>query len=298
MDFKALETFIWISRLGSFRAAAERLNTTQPSISARIASLEQELGVKVFDRSGRKATLTRTGRDLLEYADRLISLRNEMVATVVDPTAIQGTITLGVVETIAHTWLPTLIERLAQTFPAISLELDIDISVNLRERLVNRELDAAFLMGPISQPEIVNLPLSTYQLIWLASPKSGLVGKTLTFDDLGRIPIITFPHNSRPHIDLEALFHGTNVRPRIHSSSSLATIVRMAANGIGICALPIEIVRRELNTGELCRLESDIRLPDLYFTASFPAGTDSILARAMCDLAVVVANEADMTQNT
>ncbi|MBE0529932.1 MAG: LysR family transcriptional regulator [Rhodospirillales bacterium] len=293
MEFKALETFIWISRLGSFRAAAERLNTTQPSVSSRIAALERELGTRVFDRSGRRATLTRKGRDLLRYADRLLALRNEILTAVADPAAVQGTVVLGVVETIAHTWLPKLIERVAQTYPAISLELDIDISVNLRERLVACELDAAFLMGPISRPEIVNLPLSNFPLSWLASPKRGLAGRTLTLDELGRVPIITFPRHSRPHMDLEALFHGTNVRPRIHSSSSLATIVRMAVDGIGVCALPVDIVRSELQRGELCVLESPVLLPDLYFTASFPADSDSFLVHAMCDLAVAVAKEFD-----
>ncbi len=293
MEFKALETFVWISRLGSFRAAADRLNTTQPSISARIAALERELGTQVFDRSGRKATLTRKGRDLLRYADRLIALRNEMLNAVADPSSIQGTITLGVVETIAHTWLPKLIDRMAQTYPRISLELDVDISVNLRERLVACEIDAAFLMGPISRPEIVNLPLSNYPLSWLASPRCELAGKVLTLDDLVRVPVITFPRNSRPHMDLEALFHGANERPRIHSSSSLATIVRMAVEGIGVCALPVDIVRREMKRGELCLLESAVRLPDLYFTASFPAESDSFLIHAICDLAVNVAKDHD-----
>lgn len=293
MEFKALETFIWISRLGSFRAAADRLNTTQPSVSSRVAALERELGTRLFDRSGRRATLTRKGRDLLKYAERLIALRTETLTAVANLSSIQGTIALGVVETIAHTWLPRLIERVAQTYPAISLELNVDISVNLRERLVARELDAAFLMGPISRPEIVNLPLSSYPLVWLASPRCGLAGKTLTLEDLGRVPIITFPRHSRPYMDLEALFHGTNVRPRIHNSSSLATIVRMAADGIGVCALPIDIVRLELQRGELCLLESAVRLPDLYFTASFPGESDSFLAHAICDLAVTVAKEFD-----
>jgi len=139
---------------------------------------------------------------------------------------------------------------------------------------VARELDAAFLMGPISRPEIVNLPLSSYPLVWLASPRHGLAGKALTLEDLGQVPIITFPRHSRPYMDLEALFHGTNVRPRIHNNSSLATIVRMAADGIGVCALPIDIVRLELQRGELCLLESAVRLPDLYFTASFPGESD------------------------
>lgn len=291
MDFRALETFLWIARLGGFRLAADRLNTTQPAVSARIRSLEDELGVRLFERSARAVALTAKGRDLVPYAERILRLKGEMVSRIGDPAVVQGTIVLGVVETIAHTWLPRLIERLAQTYPALSLELDIDITANLLRRLTARDIDIAFLMGPVASPDIENLPLGTYPLLWLGSPRLGLRGRALGLDDLRRVPIITFPRNSRPHMDLEALFLDGEERPCIHNSSSLATIVRMAVDGIGICALPREIVRRELESGTLEPLAVAAELPALTFTASFPHASDTSLSRAVSDLAISIANE-------
>src|ERR1700709_2216350 len=103
-DFKAIETFMWVATLGSFRGAAQRLNTTQPAISQRIAQLERELGVKLLNRDHRMASPTPSGRQLLVYAEKLIGLRAEMMAEVGDRSAMRGVLRLGVAETIVHTW--------------------------------------------------------------------------------------------------------------------------------------------------------------------------------------------------
>src|ERR1700732_3078072 len=80
VDFKSIETFLWVVTLGSFRGAAQRLNTTQPAISQRIAQLEREMGVKLLSREHRMASPTPSGRQLMVYAEKLIGLRSEMIA--------------------------------------------------------------------------------------------------------------------------------------------------------------------------------------------------------------------------
>ena len=74
MNFKRLETFVWVATLGSFRKAAERQYTTQPAISSRIQALEEELGVKLFERDGGPGpvALTAKRKELLPYAEKLI----------------------------------------------------------------------------------------------------------------------------------------------------------------------------------------------------------------------------------
>jgi DNA-binding transcriptional LysR family regulator len=128
MDLKGLETFIWVARLGGFRAAATRLNTTQPAISARIAQLESELGQRLFDRDNRKSSLTAKGLEALDFAERMMTLRNEMVRAVADKSAYRGLVRVGVAETIVHTWLSRLVERVHFLYPAISLEIEVEIA--------------------------------------------------------------------------------------------------------------------------------------------------------------------------
>ena len=109
-DFKAIETFMWVVTLGSFRGAAQKLNTTQPAISQRIAQLEREVGVKLLQRDRRMVLPTPSGRQLMVYAEKLIGLRSEMLAVVGDRSAMRGVLRLGVAETIVHTWLSQLIK--------------------------------------------------------------------------------------------------------------------------------------------------------------------------------------------
>ena len=115
-DFKAIETFMWVVTLGSFRGAAQKLNTTQPAISQRIAQLEREVGVKLLQRDRRMVLPTPSGRQLMVYAEKLIGLRSEMLAVVGDRSAMRGVLRLGVAETIVHTWLTQLIKSVNHTY--------------------------------------------------------------------------------------------------------------------------------------------------------------------------------------
>src|SRR3982074_858165 len=90
VDFKSIETFLWGVTLGSFRGAAQRLNTTQPAISQRIAQLEREMGVKLLSREHRMASPTPSGRQLMVYAEKLIGLRSEMMADGSDRPGMRG----------------------------------------------------------------------------------------------------------------------------------------------------------------------------------------------------------------
>src|SRR6201986_4818058 len=128
LDFRSIETFLWVVKLGSFRGAAQRLNTTQPAISQRIAQLERELGVKLLNRDHRMASPTPGGRQMMVYAEKLIGLRAEMMAEVGDRSAMRGVLRLGVAETIVHTWLPRLIKRVNHVYPNLSLEIEGDVN--------------------------------------------------------------------------------------------------------------------------------------------------------------------------
>ena len=173
-DFKAIETFMWVVTLGSFRGAAQKLNTTQPAISQRIAQLEREVGVKLLQRDRRMVLPTPSGRQLMVYAEKLIGLRSEMLAVVGDRSAMRGVLRLGVAETIVHTWLSQLIKSVNHAYPNLSLEIEVDITSNLRTRLLAQEIELAFLLGPLTAPGVSNRGLCDYPVGFLASPSLGL----------------------------------------------------------------------------------------------------------------------------
>src|ERR1700681_3366421 len=174
VDFRSLETFLWVVTLGSFRAAGEKLNTTQPAISQRIAQLEREMGVKLINRDHRVASPTPSGRQMMVYAEKLIGLRAAMMAEIGDRSAMRGVLRLGVAETIVHTWLPQLVKSVNQVYPNLSLEIEVDITPNLRARLLAQEIELAFLLGPLAASTVRNRTLCDYPIGFLASPSLGL----------------------------------------------------------------------------------------------------------------------------
>jgi DNA-binding transcriptional LysR family regulator len=285
-DFKALETFLWVVTLGSFRGAAKKLNTTQPAISQRIAQLEREMGVKLLQRDRRAASPTPSGRQMMIYAEKLIGLRSEMLAVVGDRSAMRGVLRLGVAETIVHTWLPQLIKSVNQAYPNLSLEIEVDITPNLRARLLAQEIELAFLIGPLAASTVRNRTLCDYPIGFLASPSLGLGRETLSVHELAKFPIITFPRKTQPYEIVRSLFNRPELPPiRLHASASLATVIHMAIEGLGIAVIPTAIVENEMADGRLQLLSTSLRLPPLTFSASWLASPDTVAIERVAELA-------------
>ncbi len=293
VDFKSIETFLWVVTLGSFRGAAQRLNTTQPAISQRIAQLEREMGVKLLNRDHRVASPTTSGRQLMVYAEKLIGLRSEMMAEVGDRSAMRGVMRLGVAETIVHTWLSRLIKSVNTAYPNLSLEIEVDITPNLSARLLAQEIELAFVLGPLSVSSVRNRPLCDYPIGFLASPSLGLGNGPLTVHDLAKFPIITFPRKTQPYEIVRSLFNRPDLPPiRLHASASLATVIHMAIEGLGIAVIPTAIVENELADGRLQLLSTDLKISPLTFSASWLASPDMVAVELVADLAGKIAQSS------
>lgn len=291
-DLRDLEVFYWVAQLGSFKRAAERLHTTQPSISQRVANLEADLGVRLLNRGARVTSLTPKGRELLNYVERMLRLLAEMTNAVAEPAALSGVIRLGVSETIVHTWLAVFIERVHKIYPGITLEIEVDVSPNLRNALVANQFDLAFLLGPVSEPRMINMDLGCYPLAFVASPQLDLGSEPVSLETLLSRPIITFPKTTRPYITLRQLLTRSNLPPpRIYSNSSLSTIVRMTIDEIGVSVIPPAVIARELARQELRLVSTCIDLPDLAFTATTAVTPDGSLAEPLARLACEIAAE-------
>jgi DNA-binding transcriptional LysR family regulator len=297
LDLRNLETFIWVARLGGFRLAAEKLNTTQPAISARIATLEQELGVRLFERKQRRAALTAKGLELLGYAEQILQLRTDMVRSVGAPASLRGLLRLGAPETIGHTWLSALVKRIHASYPSIVLEIQIDTTPNLRRALVSGDLDIAFLLGPISEPRIASTALCSYPVTWLASPRLDLPAGRVSLTELTRWPIISSRPGAPHTLAIKALLASAKIPPaRLYTSSSIATIVRMTVDGIGVGVLPAIAAWRELAAGSLRLLETEYKLPDVDFFVSYRLKPDSHLAATIADLALEIARSYEASE--
>jgi DNA-binding transcriptional LysR family regulator len=295
VDFKAIETFLWVVNLGSFRGAAQKLNTTQPAISQRIAQLEHEMGVRLLQRDRRAASPTPAGRQMMVYAEKLIGLRSEMMAAIGNRSAMHGVLRLGVAETIVHTWLSKLIKSVNETYPNLSLEIEVDITPNLRARLLAQEIELAFLIGSPATSTVRSQELCDYPVGFLASPSLGLGKGPLTVEDLAKFPIITFPRKTQPYEVVRSLFNRPELPPiRLHASASLATVIHMAIEGLGIAVIPTAIVQNELADGRLQLLSTDLQMQPLTFCASWLTSPDTVAIEMVADLAHVLAQQSTL----
>lgn len=300
MNFKRLETFIWVATLGSFRKAAERLYTTQPAISTRIAALEEELGVQLFERESGKTLLTSKGQELLPFAEKIVFMSEQLRKRADRVALLSGILRLGVSETIVHSWLPQFFRDLHKAVPNLDVEITVDVTSNLRTGLMDRSLDLAFLMGPVSEPKIENRALCSFPLLWVASPNLNLPDRRLELEELAAWPIVTYARNTKPFAEISQKFSQLDELPaRFYSSSSLAACRRLTIDGIGVSTLPLSVIADELRSGQLVQLDTAWTPSQLEFTASYPSVPFNPVAELAANLAVGVSEAySEPSQNT
>ena len=289
IDLRTLEVLYWVACLGGFGRAARKLNTTQPAVSARIAALEAEYGVKVLVRErGSRPALTPIGVALFDQARRMLALHDEAVAALTESGGMKGLVRIGVADTLVHILLPSLLRRLHAEHPHVTPDVMTGVSGVLSEALGAGEIDLAVMLGPRVQIGAREQPLCSLEVAWAASPDLAFGQTTLTREAMVNIPILTYANNTQPYADLVAAFAGGALpAARIFPNGSLATIVTLAVHGVGIAAIPAAVIQSELKTGSLRLLESDISLPNLNFIACWldpGEGLPAIIARMARDI--------------
>src|SRR5260221_10117797 len=147
VNIQSLETLLWITRLGSFSAAARHLRLTQPAITRRINELELQLGAPLFRRERPHAALTPAGKRCVRIAERMVADFAELKAAAGVSSGLTGSIRVGVSELIALTWLDRLLIRVDRRYPGVNIELDVDLSARLVKKLGARNVDIALVPG-------------------------------------------------------------------------------------------------------------------------------------------------------
>ncbi|HBS48802.1 MAG TPA: LysR family transcriptional regulator [Rhodobacteraceae bacterium] len=268
INLKQLAAFVQVADLGSFRRAAERLNTTQPNISARIAGLEDRIGQRLMDRDAGSVRLTPTGRQLLFKARAVLDAMEDFIDSADAPGLFQGVIRLGVTEMIVHSWLGALLSKLRARFPELLVDLTVDLSTNLSDALFEHALDLTLQSGPFSRPSSGMLDLGAYPMVWVAAPALAMGGRVLSLDELAAQPILTHARQTLPFQQLQT--HVARARrARLVPSSNFSACLRMTHEGLGVACLPLAMVREELEAGRLERLRYLWVPDDLRFAARF-----------------------------
>ncbi|MEJ6388338.1 LysR family transcriptional regulator [Gymnodinialimonas ulvae] len=285
MTFEQIRTFLWVARLGGFRKASERLHLSQPAVSTRIANLEDELQVSLFDRGPGRLILTKQGQQLLTYAEQILFVEEEIKHRVGSAAQVEGLFRIGASETIAQAWLPDFLQAFSNSYPSVNVDLTVDISGALRDGLVERRLDLALLMGPVSAFSVKNVALPRFDLHWYRAAGLDPV-------DLARIPVISYASQTRPHRELtSALAQLVGPKMRVFTSASLSASLRMIAAGIAVGPYPKVLAAPFLAAGDVAEFDPDLPLSPLEFTASYLAEPRSVLIETSAEMAQAVAGQ-------
>ena len=272
-NLKQLEAFVWVADLGSFRKAADRLNTTQPNISSRISALESALDLILMERDAGSVRLTSKGQLLLEHARAVLRATDQLIEAANQNALIDGQLRLGVSEMIVHTWVRDFLRVLKDRYPNIVVELTVDLSVNLEKALFDKSIDLAFQSGPFKMQTSGSIDLGEFPYIWIAAPETGLQGQVNPgAEKLLQYPVLTLARGTVPYAEVSTHFAACrDPAARLVPSSNLAACIHMTVDGLGVATVPEAMEVEELNRGELVRVNYGWTPNSLRFAARYDA---------------------------
>jgi len=235
MDLSDLNIFRAVVEAGGVTRAAEKLHRVQSNISTRVRQLEQEMGVDLFIREGKRLHLSPAGKLLLNYADQLLELAREAREAVHD-TRPRGLLRLGAMASAAAIRLPRPLNALHHRYPDIVLELRTDTVRALTEGVMRGELDAAFVAEPVADAPFKKVMVYDEELAIFASARQGPIRSPR---DVNPQTMLVLEKGCPYRLRLEKWFEETSECPeRVIEMTSWHAILGCTAAGMGVAVLP------------------------------------------------------------
>jgi DNA-binding transcriptional LysR family regulator len=247
VEHRQLRIFRVLARTLSFTRAAAELGYVQSNVTAQVQALERELGVRLFDRLGRRVVLTDAGRVLLRYAEKILDLSEEAREAVTGGGEPAGTLMVGAAPSLSAYRLPRLLRSFGARFPRVRLSFRPTPHAELGSRVAHGSLDVAFLMAEV---------LSEEPLVVLAPPDHPLAGsaRVAPADLEGEQILLTEPGcNYRLMFESELEEAGTTPSAALEFDG-VEAVKQCVAAGMGFAMLPAVTVEAELERGEVAAL--------------------------------------------
>jgi DNA-binding transcriptional LysR family regulator len=279
-----LETLCWIARLGTFTAAAQRLHTTQPTISGRIRELEQALGVSLFQRRGRKHELTIQGRELVQRAEPVLRNIEDIALSLENPQSASAIIRIGVGEIVAMSWFSSLLAELKRLMPKVVYDIEVDL--NMLHQLELGKIDLAITAAPVDSQRFITAPLGHVEMLWVMAPRLKDSKQNMSVRSLlENFPLWSLSRPALVHaMTLQALHqHGAHPR-NLNSCDHVMFLIEIAVSGGGIALLPECLIRPHLAAGGLVRAAPDLEPAQLEFVIACNKDQDQLLVRRIMAL--------------
>lgn len=286
MDLRLLQTFLSVAKLGNVTQAAEKLNFSQPTVTAQIRTLEEHFGVLLFERVGKKLYITEAGQRLIGYAEKLLLMHGEAKA-VLQEFSYDKTIKIGLGTAVAAHTLSPILRDFQEQVPkvAVCIEHCLNLPITVRGILDN-SFDFALVHDEISDNRILQFNVAVERLVWTAHPI--LVEKY--GNNVWQQPFIALKQGSIYRAKYDRVLREKAINPVLEYSDSEA-IRQAVLNGLGVGILPEVLVRNSLDDGTLIEFN---HVPKLEIVFSVIFHREKTFTIAMRSLLAMIAEHANI----
>ncbi len=268
MDIQNLRAFVQVAESGSFSAAAERLHLTQPAVSKRVALLEDQLGAALFDRIGRRITLTEAGHALLPHARAVQQELQAAERSVRDLAgAVGGRLRLATSHHIGLHRLPPVLSFFKRAYPAVQIDIDFMDSEQAYELIMQGEVELAVVtLAPESEPSVVTVPVWQDPLDFMVAADHPLAGaEPLALQQLAAHPAVLPGLNTYTGQIVKRLFDRHGVQLDVSMATNYLETIRMLASvGLGWTVLPRSMADPSLQRLEISQARIERTLGVVY----------------------------------
>src|SRR5690349_8607196 len=256
MDFDQLETFLEVARHTSFSRAAEKRFRTQPAISSQIRSLEEEVGARLFDRSGGKVAITAAGKVFQQYAEQALEARKTLLVTVAEMERVpRGEIVVGANEGTCLHILPEVFAEFKKLYPNVGVQISRLERAKIMESIIDNSVDFGVVSTPVDDKRLTVVNIHRDELVVIAPPGHPLSRmKEVAMADVVRFPLL-LPKVGRTRDSIEALFDERRLKPNISMElDSSELLKRFVAADVGVGFIARSSVIEDVKAGALAAM--------------------------------------------
>lgn len=253
MDFDQLETFLEVARTLSFSRAAEKRFRTQPAISSQIRALEEEVGARLFDRSGGKVSLTAAGKTFQNYVEEALMARRNVITAMAELERIpRGELVVAANEGTSLHILPEVFAEFKRQYPTVSVNIMRSEHPKIMEHVIDNTVDFGVVSLPVNDNRMQVVIIHRDDAVLIAAPSHPAAKlKQPALADLAPYPLV-LPKVGRTRDALEAAFHQRGLKMNVAMElDSSELLKRFVAAGVGIGFIARSNVVEDVQAGVL-----------------------------------------------
>ncbi|WP_421902336.1 LysR family transcriptional regulator [Maridesulfovibrio sp.] len=258
MEIRQLKTFLVTAQLLNFNRAAEILNYAQSTVSSQIRGLEQELGVPLFDRLGKRIALTEAGKKMVRYARKITDMETETLAEVSEHLEPAGSISIRIPQSLGTHILPGVLNTFKKQYPRVNLNTDTCSYESLKQELRSGIIDVAFLLlDEINEPDLKSEVLGFVNLIFICANDNPFAGQMdISLKELSQQTLILPKYDCHYKVPFAQNLTEQNIKPlSILEINSIETIKACVKLDVGVTIIPEFAIQKDLSNGKYAQFQ-------------------------------------------